>query len=197
VKDAWYGDKRDLIKWGALVRLACHNRARKIIQVAFFRPTVLNDRPHLESEGQEWPVAEEVWFHFRDLRSIRHLARRCGLKIDVLGTRFDHANRDKYFRDVVRALEAAKGRKVVLLDPDTGTEPTKRTGHTSVATKSRRYGGHCLHTIGWCCINISAVKAVGGMKSGRSSRGLATVPASTCSRRQEPATWPSSWRASD
>jgi len=127
VKDAWYGDKRDLIKWGALVHLARHNRARKIIQVAFFRPTVLDNRPHLESEGQEWPVAEEVWFHFRDLRSIRHLARRCGLKIDVLGTRFDHANRDKYFRDVVRALEAAKGRKVVLLDPDTGMEPTRRT----------------------------------------------------------------------
>ncbi len=135
MQDIWYGDKRDLIKWGTVVHLAHHHRIRTILQVAFFRPNNLSDRPRLESHGRQSQVAHEVWCHFRNLQSIQGLARRCALKIRVLGARFDPDKRDRYFRYVVRTLEAHRQRKVVLLDPDTGIEPkTRRTAsHVGVA----------------------------------------------------------------
>ncbi|WP_157844579.1 hypothetical protein [Dehalococcoides mccartyi] len=34
MKDKWYGDKRDLVKWGVLLTLAKMFSARRILQVA-------------------------------------------------------------------------------------------------------------------------------------------------------------------
>ena len=50
MQDEWYGDKRDVIKWGTLVHLAHRHAIRAIIQVAFLR---LSDKPRLESDGRE------------------------------------------------------------------------------------------------------------------------------------------------
>ena len=125
MRDAWYGDKRDLVKWGTLVLLARRHAIRTIIQVAFRR---LSDKPRLKSDGREWDVADEVWSHFRSLRAIRRLQRTCGLEIRVLDDWFDPNERDSYLRKVVALLDADTRRKVVLLDPDTGIAPAKRTG---------------------------------------------------------------------
>jgi len=125
MRDEWYGDPRDVVKWGALVHLARHHHIRTIIQVAFYR---LSDRPRLESDGREWEVADEVWSHFRSLRAIRRLQRPCGLTIRVLDNRFDPKERYAYLRRLVAMLDADTRRKVVLLDPDTGIAPAKGTG---------------------------------------------------------------------
>jgi hypothetical protein len=37
MQDIWYGDKRDRVKWSALVHLARAQQLSKIIQVAFYR----------------------------------------------------------------------------------------------------------------------------------------------------------------
>ena len=124
MREEWYGDPRDLVKWGTLVHLARYDSIRTIIQVAFFR---VSERPQLESDGHKWRVADEVWRHFRDLGSIRELAHHCRLAIHIIDACFNHHYRDAYFGDVIGALRADRRRKVVFLDPDTGIEPGKRT----------------------------------------------------------------------
>jgi hypothetical protein len=123
VKDTWYGDKRDLVKWGALVHLACREDLDKIIQVAFLRR---GDRPLLETGHGEVAVAEEVWDHFRDVESVESLKTGTRPVIRVLAQPFDPSNRQGYVdhvTDILRQHEHQK--KVVLLDPDTGMEPRR------------------------------------------------------------------------
>jgi hypothetical protein len=36
MKDEWYGDKRDLVKWGVLLHLAATFKATRILQVPYY-----------------------------------------------------------------------------------------------------------------------------------------------------------------
>ena len=38
MRDQWYGDKRDMVKWAALLHLAQRERLSAILQVALYRP---------------------------------------------------------------------------------------------------------------------------------------------------------------
>ena len=62
MRDKWYGDKRDLIKWGVLLRLADHFDAMRILQLAYYRPSEFVGR--LEIDGQECDIPGEVIAHF-------------------------------------------------------------------------------------------------------------------------------------
>ena len=39
MKDIWYADNRDIIKWSVLLRLAEQYKAAQILQVAYYRPS--------------------------------------------------------------------------------------------------------------------------------------------------------------
>jgi len=120
VRDQWYGDKRDLVKWGVLLSLASDYGADRILQIGYFRPTVW---PPLQIDGQERPVPESVLQHFRDMRAVTALTIKP--RIEVVTTPF--GDRRKY-GDVVREaiVRRSTGETcVVFLDPDTGLEPRK------------------------------------------------------------------------
>jgi len=120
MRDVWYGDNRDLIKWGILLRLAEFFKAGRILQYAFYRPSEFGC---LIIDGQEHDIPECVITHFRNLRSIRSI----GSKVRV--TVFD-----PLFQNRPRYLEAAKSllqtfpreRCIAFLDPDTGLEPARK-----------------------------------------------------------------------
>ena len=122
MKDAWYGDRRDLVKWGTLVHLAHSEQIRTVIQVAFLRR---GERPPLRTDQGEVRIAQEVWQHLRDVNLIRGLGKKAGLDIVVLDQEFDPKQRREYIREVAYFLKSRPEKKVVLLDPDTGIEPKK------------------------------------------------------------------------
>jgi hypothetical protein len=120
----WYGDKRDRVKWGALVHLANTKGIRCIVQVAYFRHgTDLK----LQTEEGEVELPVQVWNHFSNLRHIERLGEATGLKIIVLDQLFDPGNRFDYINMICLHLEEInkeiKNRKIIFLDPDTGIEP--------------------------------------------------------------------------
>ena len=55
MRDRWYGDKRDLVKWGVLLNLATDHGAGKILQITYFRP---GEWPPLEIDGKERSIPE-------------------------------------------------------------------------------------------------------------------------------------------
>lgn len=123
MRDLWYGDHRDVVKWASLVYLARAHGTRRILQVAFCRSDKLEEH-HLVVNGREKArVADEVWRHFRNLHQIQGLARACSLEIDV----FDHEfapPRELYIEAVCGHISASpRGPMVVFLDPDTGLAP--------------------------------------------------------------------------
>jgi hypothetical protein len=122
----WYGDKRDRVKWGALVHLAKEKNISCIIQVAYFR-----HGPYLKLQINECEVerevalSQEVWDHFSDLRHIERLGDATGLNIIVLDEVFDPDKRTEYIDEIVLTINKIKSLKIVFLDPDTGIAPMK------------------------------------------------------------------------
>lgn len=122
----WYGDKRDRVKWGALVYLAKEENIPCIVQVAYFR-----HGPDLKLKVNECGVEREVelsqavWDHFSDLRHIERLGESIGLEIIVLDQCFDHVIRGDYIDMIASKVKEVECHKIIFLDPDTGIEPKK------------------------------------------------------------------------
>ena len=115
MRNQWYADNRDLIKWGVLLQLANRFEAKRILQVAYYRSSAFGS---LVIDGQERDLQEDVVAHFRNLRTIEKISS----KVQV--TVFDFLFQDrKNYEDEVFALLAWKERCIVFLDPDTGLQP--------------------------------------------------------------------------
>jgi hypothetical protein len=120
MRDDWYGDKRDLVKWGCLLRLAQKHEAKTIVQIAFYRAT--RKWPAIEGLDEPKVIPEAVRAHFRSIR------RGIGTTpYDVVVCRDEfipsRSKREEYTSKVVAELSRHKRPLVVLLDPDTGLEP--------------------------------------------------------------------------
>lgn len=121
MRDGWYSDDRDLVKWGALAYLVGRERLRSVVQVAMYRAS---KRPTLETGSGEIAISEHVWTHFRDVRAIEALGRAAGFHVSIIDAPFASRNRAAYFETVAAELRSMPDGKAVLLDPDTGFEPT-------------------------------------------------------------------------
>jgi hypothetical protein len=116
----YYGDRRDLVKWGVLLHIARDHCVGRILQVAYFRPS---EWGQLEIDRQQRPIPKEVLSHFRNLRNIEGLTN--SPRIELLASPFE--DRQCYIEKIVQALNIRRCKEtcVVFLDPDTGLEPRK------------------------------------------------------------------------
>jgi hypothetical protein len=119
VRDQWYSDSRDLVKWSTLLLLASRAKADRIIQIALYNES---EYGKIELDGQHHGMPKEVLAHFRDIRSVVRLTERPSISV------YDRpfSDRQEYFRDAVKFVASfSHERCVVFLDPDTGLEPPK------------------------------------------------------------------------
>jgi len=120
MRDWYYADHRDLLKWGVLVLLARRHRLSRIVQIAYLRPSIF---PRIDLGGQETELPSQVRTHFRDINNIAAL--RDELLISVFDRVFD--DRKAYQDAAMRYLSnLASEPRLVFLDPDTGLEPAER-----------------------------------------------------------------------
>ncbi len=78
MQDQWYGDNRDLVKWGTLIELARRYEVRHILQVLYYR------RARIHVGGKEVEIAKEVTHHFlRDVKLISNLKVKAQPKENV------------------------------------------------------------------------------------------------------------------
>jgi hypothetical protein len=117
MRDRWYADNRDLIKWGVLLRLAGSFEAPRILQLTFYRPSEFGQ---LVIDGQAHNIPEEVIAHFRNLRTIGSISSE--IRVTVFDPVFE--DRSTHLQAVLALLPAfGRERCIVFLDPDTGLEP--------------------------------------------------------------------------
>ena len=120
MRDQWYGDNRDLVKWSALVYLARREAVSAILHVAMYRPSQA-PAPLATAHGKV-DLPAEVCRHFRDLDDIQRLAVVTGLEIEVVKEPF--TDRAAYFGRVCERVGVRRGGPtLVLLDPDVGLAP--------------------------------------------------------------------------
>lgn len=117
MRDKWYGDNRDLVKWGVLLELAHRYHARHILQVLYQRPTTWQQ---LEIDGEQVPLPAAVVQHFRNATSIA--AIQCSALVEVISETF--GDRSEYLQIVLQRIRVrARLPGILFLDPDTGLEP--------------------------------------------------------------------------
>ena len=117
MRDKWYADNRDLIKWSVLLLLARRRKAGRILQIAFLNAS---DFGEIEIDGKRHQIPQEVLFHFRNVRNIAGLAWKT--RISIFDCPF--RDRDSYLRAALDFIASFKqDRCIVFLDPDTGLEP--------------------------------------------------------------------------
>lgn len=123
MKERWFADDRDLVKWSALLHFARAHSLTRIIQVAYARA---DERPQVTIGEQIVAVDDVVWTFFRDLQRIRQLGATIGIPIDVIDETFDPRNRAAYQQRVIDVLaDGRDGPSLLFLDPDTGLQPTR------------------------------------------------------------------------
>lgn len=132
MKDQWFGDARDLIKWGTAVRLVRRERLCWVLQIAF--KTLELVAPVLESVSGTEPIDDGVLRFFRDIRRASELGEKLGIPIVVHDEPFPGAGRAQYVDGVIRAIQGrGLGPGLVLLGPDTGLSDRPSDRHVSPA----------------------------------------------------------------
>lgn len=125
MRDTWFGDNRDLVKWGTLAHIAEREDLAVIVQVLYFRTA---EKAPLHYHHSEEDLDRAVWNFFRDVTSISNLGSKLGREIVVVTDKFNPNQRTAY-RQIARDRVARLPQpKVVLLDPDTGIAPSKCDG---------------------------------------------------------------------
>ncbi|TRZ52485.1 hypothetical protein D4S03_03315 [bacterium] len=130
MRDWWYGDKRDIVKWGAILVLARKKSINTVLQVALYRPDPPNNY-HLTIDGTTELLPNEVIHHFRDIDQIHLIEAKAKLRIDIhkdlfqwrAGFRTREDFRKSYFNEVARKIKEYREAVIVFLDPDTGIAP--------------------------------------------------------------------------
>jgi hypothetical protein len=122
MQDQWYGDKRDLVKWGVLLELTRRHRLKHILQVLYHRPSTWEQ---LEIDGEQVELPAAVVKHFRDATSISSM--QCSARVEVVSEAF--GDRNAYLQIVLQRIKSRAQRpSIVFLDPDTGLEPAGGAG---------------------------------------------------------------------
>ena len=159
MRDKYYSDDRDLLKWATLVRIASTHELRTVIQVPYWRPEKVH--PQLNFMGKQVPVSSKVWKFFRNIHSITRLGPEIGISIAVIGKEFDPGQRQAYISEVKTTIEDARRPLALFLDPDTGLQPKKcLPEHTAITDVQQLWPvlkasdwlilyQHARHTYNW------------------------------------------------
>jgi len=130
VQDTWYGDRRDIVKWGTLAHLVKREALKLIVQVPYLR---IGARSQLTTPTGTTEIDVSVWKHFRTVTSVQQLGPAIGCEILVIADEFDPRRRQDYSTTLEYQLTKLSVRKAVLLDPDTGLSAKPKPEHVSIA----------------------------------------------------------------
>lgn len=125
MRDIWYADKRDLVKWATLYHLAHIFKGNLILQIAFYRKEKQFGKVIIDGQAKEIP--KEVISHFRDIRKIRDI--KFQIPVEIFDSSFEYKkeevkHRHDYLLSAIEWLGSHRKEKlIVFLDPDTGLQP--------------------------------------------------------------------------
>lgn len=120
MKDIWYGDKRDIVKWGGLFHLCMQKNIKHILQVAYYRE---NKWPSIMFDGVRKEIPKSVLKHFRNIEGIQCIGKSIDVEVTLFKKHFSHKGRLEYHNEVCREIRGLDHKKIVFLDPDTGLSP--------------------------------------------------------------------------
>lgn len=86
MRDTWFADNRDLVKWGTLAHIAARENLNLIVQIPYFRT---GDRPPLNSQNAPVSIHSTVWDFFRNVTAVERLGQQLEREIIVMADPFN------------------------------------------------------------------------------------------------------------
>jgi hypothetical protein len=123
MRERWFADNRDLVKWATLLHIARENGLAAILQVPYLRSET--KLPSVRIDDRDVVIDAKVWRFFRDLARIEELGVTAGISIRVVTTPFVAGAREVYLQSVRSEIAAARHPLLLFLDPDTGLQPAQ------------------------------------------------------------------------
>jgi hypothetical protein len=148
VKDIWFSDARDIVKWGVVAHLVQEQQNALAVQLAFYRQERASDFAlrHLregDDVGESFPHRVLEAFE-RRVSQIKEKA--LGFPIELYDAHFigdegDSNYRTKYLSEFNNWLTGKRrDRSIVLLvDPDTGLKPASKKGPAYVKAAELKF----------------------------------------------------------
>lgn len=128
MRDKWYSDNRDLVKWSVLLHLAEICKADRTIQIACYNASNFGN---IEIEGKQFAMPNEVISHFRNIAKISELTTNHN--ISIFDAEFNKCERGSYFEAAKNFIASFKEECcIVFLDPDTGLQPIRKANEKHV-----------------------------------------------------------------
>ena len=90
MKDIWYGDNRDIVKWGGIVHLCTKTGIKFVLQIAYYRR---QEWLEMSFDNDHVNIPSEVFRHFKNLENVTQLGLDTGINIQVLNKEFRHSRR--------------------------------------------------------------------------------------------------------
>lgn len=116
MRDQWFSDNRDLVKWSVLFNLAEQIEAAHILQIAYYRHSIYGK---IIIDDQETDIHVAVRSYFRDISNIQKINSK--IKVAVFDLEFN--NRRLYQEATINFInDYSRSRCIIFLDPDTGLE---------------------------------------------------------------------------
>ena len=85
MKDIWYGDNRDIVKWGGIVHLCSKTGIKFVLQIAYYRS---HQWLEMSFDNDHVNIPPKVFRHFRSLEDIKRLGIDAGINIQVINKEF-------------------------------------------------------------------------------------------------------------
>lgn len=82
MRNIWYSDNRDLVKWGVLTYIAKENALKTIVQVPYLRTEAC--KAHFSFRKKNIEIGQDVWGFFRDIQRVEQFGKQAGLNIEVI-----------------------------------------------------------------------------------------------------------------
>jgi len=122
VREYYFSDHRDLIKWSVLLHLVREHKLKTIVWTPYLRPEDELHSFHFPNEPV--PVTNNVWDFFRGIQRIKKLLEREGVVVKIIEEMFNHTKRTACSDNLRRHLNGCARSLLLFLDPDTGLEPS-------------------------------------------------------------------------
>ena len=118
MRNIWFGDNRDIVKWSTLLHVADHYNLKHILQICFLNS---QDFPPVIIDGREFQVPGPIIQFFRDVNNAKNICSNVTISI------FDEPFNDRavYLAHAINFISNYNSPKCVFLDPDTGLAPSK------------------------------------------------------------------------
>jgi len=184
MKNEWYADDKDVLKWGALLHLAAQHSLNHLFYVATFRGT-WPQAPAMHVNGQPVALPTAAWNHFRTIKGVGGLTAVAQLQSTIIDRPFAWHNgfpnsaaaREDYFVSAAQMIAQHATPALVFVDPDNGIAPENPTWeHVLPAELTTLFASmspksilavyqHCTHANEWIetarnTLAVAAGKAV-------------------------------------